>query len=101
MKRAIWPIRPVTRPTRLAGMRQPYGARPARFCLLSTHWIAANHKREAAVSVSMAGKTRRPTDATAVEAPTHLLYAIDVELGRDGQAIGTGPEPRTARRALL
>ena len=33
---------------------------------------------------------------------THLLYAIDVDLGRDGQAIGTGPEPPyCSARALM
>ena len=33
----------------------------------------------------MAGKTRRPTDATTIELPDPLIYAIDAELGRDGQ----------------
>jgi hypothetical protein len=46
-----------TRSIGLAGMKQPFGARPARSCLLLMPWIAANHKREGAVSVSVAGKT--------------------------------------------
>ena len=58
----VWPICPATRSTGLAGMKQSFGARPARSCLLSMHWIVANHKREAAVSVSVAGKTCRPTE---------------------------------------
>ena len=48
----VWPICPATRSTGLAGMKQSFGARPARSCLLSMHWIVANHKRKAAVSVS-------------------------------------------------
>ena len=28
-----------------ADMKQPFGARPARSCLLSMHWIVANHKK--------------------------------------------------------
>ena len=80
----VWPICRATRSTGLAGMKQSFGARPARSCLLSMHWIVANHKREAAVSVSAAGKTRRPTDATTIELPDPPVYAIDAELGRDG-----------------
>ena len=57
----VWPICPATRSTGLAGMKQSFGARPARSCLLSMHWIAANHKREAAVSVSD-GRQDPPAD---------------------------------------
>jgi hypothetical protein len=32
-------------------------------------WIAANHKKESDVSVSVAGKIYRPTDATTIELP--------------------------------
>ena len=46
----VSPIWPATRSTGLAGMKQSFGARPARSCLLSMHWIVANHKREVAVS---------------------------------------------------
>ena len=84
----VWPIWPATRSTGLADMRQSFGARPARFCLLSMHSIAANHKGEAAVSVSTAGKTRRPTDTTTIEPTYPRIYMIDAELGRDGQPIG-------------
>jgi hypothetical protein len=52
------------------------------------HWIAANHKIEGAISVSVAGKTYRPTDATTIELPGPTIYAIDPELGRDGRASG-------------
>jgi len=60
---------------RLAGMKQSFGARPARSCLLSMHWIVANHKREGAVSIPIVGKTCWPTDATIIEPPTDLLDA--------------------------
>ena len=65
----VWPICPTTRSTDLAGMKQSFGARPARSCLLSMHWIVANHKIEGAVSVSAAGKTCRPTEAMTIELP--------------------------------
>ena len=69
-------------------MKQSFGARPARSCLLSMHWIVANHKKEGAVSVSAAGKTCRPMDATIIELPDPPIYAIDAEFGRDGRAVG-------------
>ena len=51
------PICPAIRSTGLAGMKQFFGARLARSCLLSMHWIVANHKIEGAASVSVAGNT--------------------------------------------
>ena len=60
-------ICPTSRSIVSADMKQPCGARPARSCLLSMPWIVANHKKEGAVSSSVAGKTRRPTDATTFE----------------------------------
>ena len=51
------PICPTSRSTGSAAMKQSFGAKPARSCLPSMHWIAANHKIEGAVSVSVAGKT--------------------------------------------
>ena len=78
----VWPICPTTRSTALADMKQPYGARPARSCLRSMPWIVASHKKEGAVSVSVAGKTGRPTDATTIELPDLPIYAIDAELDR-------------------
>jgi hypothetical protein len=65
----VWPICPATRSTGLAGMKRSFGARPARSCLLSMHWIVANLKREGVVSVSVAGNTGRPTDTTTIEPP--------------------------------
>ncbi len=62
-------------------MKQSFGVRPARSCLLSMHWIVANHKKEGAVSGSAAGKTRRPVDATTIELLNPSIYAIDEELG--------------------
>jgi hypothetical protein len=59
---------------RIVGMKQSFGARPARSCLLSMHWIVANHKRESAVSVPVAGNTRRPTDTTIIELTDPLIY---------------------------
>ena len=49
------------------------------------HWIVASHKREGAGSVAVVGKTCRPTDATTIKLPDRPIYAIDAELGRDGQ----------------
>ena len=69
-------------------MKQSFGARPARSCLLSMHWIVANHKRKAAVSVSD-GRQYPPADGRDdFELPNPSIYAIDAELGRDGRAIG-------------
>ena len=53
---AQWPVErelicPASRSTDLAGMKRSSGARPARFCLPSMHWIVANHKIEGTVSV--------------------------------------------------
>ena len=64
-----WPICPAFRSTGLAGMKQPFGAKPARSCLLSMHWIVANHKREGVVSASAARESCRPTDAATIELP--------------------------------
>ena len=58
-------------------------AKSARYCLRSMPWIAANRRKEGAVPVSAAGKTCWPTDATTVELPNPLIYAIDAELGRN------------------
>jgi hypothetical protein len=38
----VWPICRATRSTGLAGMKPSFGARLARPCLLSMHWIVAN-----------------------------------------------------------
>jgi len=45
--------------------------------LLSMHWIVASHRKEGAVSVSVAGKTCRPTDATTVELPRQRANDAD------------------------
>ena len=45
----VWPICPTMRSIASADTKQPFGGKPARFCLLSMHWIAVNHKREGAV----------------------------------------------------
>jgi len=71
-------------------MKQSFGARLPRSCLLSVHWIVANHKRDGAVSVSVAGKTCRPMDAMTIEPPDPPIYAIDAEPGRNERAIGLG-----------
>ena len=88
---AQWPVERelicvASRLSDLAGMKRSSGARPARFCLPSMHWIVANHKIEGAVSGSVADKTCRPIDATIIELPDPPIYAIDAELGRDGRA---------------
>ena len=40
----VWPICPAIRSTDLAGIKQPGGGKPARSCLLSTHWVVANQR---------------------------------------------------------
>src|ERR1700687_2914334 len=44
----VSPICPAARSIGLADMKQPFGARLARSCLRSRHWIAANRKRDGA-----------------------------------------------------
>ena len=65
----VWPICPTSRSIASADTKQPCGAKPAKSCSRSMHWIVVNHKREGAVSVSVAGKTYRPMDATTIEPP--------------------------------
>jgi hypothetical protein len=52
---------------RLAGMKQPFGARPARSCLPLMLWIAANHRTEGPVSGLAAATNRRPTRAMSAD----------------------------------
>ena len=53
--------------TGLAGMKPSFGGRLAKPCLLSMHWIVANHRKEDTVSVPAADKNGRPTSATNVD----------------------------------
>ena len=69
-------------------MKQSFGAKPAKSCLLWMHWIVANRKREHTGTVLVAGNTCRPTDTTTNEPTDSLIYAIDAELDRDGQLFG-------------
>ena len=62
-----WPICPTTRSTASAAMKQPFGAKSAESCLRSMLWIAANPRREDAVSVSAAYKNCRPTRVMTVD----------------------------------
>jgi hypothetical protein len=41
------------------------------------HWIVTNHKRDGAISVSVAGNTNRPMDVTTIELPDPPIYATD------------------------
>jgi hypothetical protein len=45
-----------------------FGAKPGRFCLRSTIWIAANRRREGGVSVLVVNNHSQPSGATSVEA---------------------------------
>jgi hypothetical protein len=45
----VLPICPTTHSIASAGMKQPFGAKPARSCLRLAAWIAANHTIEGAV----------------------------------------------------
>jgi hypothetical protein len=69
-------------------MKRSFGAKSAKSCLLSTHWIVANHKIEGAVSVSVANETCRPVDATTIEPRGPPICAMDAEFRRDARAIG-------------
>ena len=53
----------------LAGMKQFFGARLARPCLLWMRWIVANHEREGAVFRISSRQTCRPTETPTVELP--------------------------------
>ena len=48
-------------------MKQPFGARLPRSCLLSTRWIVASRKRAGAVFLSVTGGDFRLMDAMSVE----------------------------------
>jgi hypothetical protein len=48
------------------------------------HWIVANHKKQRAVPVSVAGNICRPIGLTTIELADPLICATDAELGRDG-----------------
>ena len=63
----IWPICPTSRSIVSAATKSLYGVKPAKSYLLSMHWIVANHKKESTVSISVAGKTCRPMDATTID----------------------------------
>jgi hypothetical protein len=73
-------------------MKQPFGAKSAKSCLPSTHWIGANRKIEGAVSEAVAGKSCRSMDTATIErrGRTHLrdqrknsaATAIEVNHGR-------------------
>src|SRR6516164_8558630 len=62
---AICPIMPstVSVATKLS-----FGAKPGRFCLRSTIWIAANRRREGGVSVLVVNNHSQPSGATSGEA---------------------------------
>jgi hypothetical protein len=68
-------------------MKPSFGAKSAKSCLPSTHWIVANHKIEGAVSASVAGANCRLMQATTIElrGPNGLRHR---PLGRDRRAIG-------------
>jgi hypothetical protein len=72
-------------------MKQFFGVGLARSCLLSMHWIVANHKREGVVAVSIAKKTCRPMDAATIELPNRPVYAIE---GEHLHGSKKGPIPR-------
>ena len=64
---AICPTMPSTASV---GMKQPFGAKLDRFCLRSTIWIAASHRRECGVSVLAGNKHSQASGATSVEGGT-------------------------------
>jgi hypothetical protein len=48
-------------------MKLFFGAKPGRFCLRSTIWIAASHRRESDASVLAVNKYRQASGAKSVE----------------------------------
>jgi hypothetical protein len=63
----VSPICRTTRSTASADMKQPFGARPARFCLHSMFWAAANHGIGGTVSLPADGKNCGLTIRTNVD----------------------------------
>ena len=86
----VWPICQATRSTGLADMKQSFGARPAKSCLLSMHWIVANHTKDGAVSASAASQNCRPTSAMSVDFRTRRLLRCSARRAtdRNSQEIG-------------
>jgi hypothetical protein len=92
-------------------MKQPCGAKPAKSCTCSMHWIVASHKREGAVSASAAGQTCWPMDAPTIDLPELPISPLTAELYVDQwsrrvcpitpQASGSpAPRPDLARHPL-
>ncbi len=54
--------------------KQSFGAKPVKFCMRSMPWIVANHKREGAVSVSIADKSCQSPAAVTIELPDADLH---------------------------
>ena len=73
----VSPICPTSRSIASADTKQPCGAKPAKSCSRSMHWIVVSHRREGAVSVSVAGKTYRQMDTTTIDLPDPLIDSID------------------------
>jgi hypothetical protein len=91
MKRAIWQIRPATRSTGLTGMKQPFSARPVKYCLLLDA-LDRRKRQERGRRFRIRGQQYPPADGRDdywAAGPT--LYTIDAKLGRNG---------RTSLRAL-
>jgi hypothetical protein len=51
------------RSTALVAMKLSFGAKPGRFCLRSTIWIAASHRREGGVSLLAVNKHSQESGA--------------------------------------
>ena len=106
----VSPICPTTRSIASAGMKQPFGAKPARSCLHWTPWIAANHTIEGAVSVSAAGKIwststrtdnfrgRRSRDCSARRRSPYHLRATNSCIGCIRRLLGSNFDDRAGRR---
>jgi hypothetical protein len=64
---AICPTMPSTASV---AMKLSFGAKPGRFCLRSTIWIAASHRRECGVSVLAVNNNSQASGAKSVEVGT-------------------------------
>jgi hypothetical protein len=64
-------------------MKASFGAKSAKSCWPSTHWIVADHKIEGAIFISVAGGNCHPIDATTIELRQPIRLRIQGRHGAD------------------
>ena len=93
----VSPICPATRSTDLAGMKQSFGAKPARSCSLSMHWIVANHKKETAAIHADAGAWDSQRLSSS---PAGCAYSLPIPDGRNARPRISSSTRASRRRDL-